>query len=117
MATEETPSFDDLDPVETPNDNDDDVPTINLDPGARLVAEIRHIERDVGKYGNSVLHMTRSDGELVKMWSNTTIDRKLDAAGVGPGDTVGIKKSEESYTYETDDGEQNEAYEFEVRVL
>jgi hypothetical protein len=51
------------------------------------------------------------------MWSNATIDRALNAAEVGPGDTVGIRKGEDPYTYETDEGEEREAFDFEVRCL
>lgn len=116
MAIKELPSFDDLTTVDTSDDTDDDVPTVKLDPGESIVAEVRHIEHNVGKWKNSVLHLTRN-GEPCKMWSNGTIDRKLNKANVGPGDTVGIRKCEEQYTYETDDGEQGEAFDFEVGVL
>ncbi|SDM47016.1 hypothetical protein SAMN04487949_1771 [Halogranum gelatinilyticum] len=118
MSSNDTPSFDDLTPVSVPNDDDnDDVPVVKLQPGEDLVAEVRHIERGVGKYKNNVLHLTRPDGQLCKMWSNGTIDRKLDAADVGPGDTIGIRKSTDSYEYETDDGDEREAYDFQVAVL
>jgi len=118
MATKEGPSFDDLTRVEPSNDNDDeDVQTIKLDPGEDIVAEVRHIERNVGQFDNTVLHLTRPDGSLCKMWSNATIDRRLEKAGVTPGDTIGIKKDTDSYTYETDDGEEREAYNFQVAVM
>ena len=116
MASKEAPSFDDLTPVDTSDDTDDDVPVIKLEPGESIVAEVRHIERNVGKWKNSVLHLTRN-GEPCKMWSNATIDRALNAAEVGPGDTVGIRKGEDPYTYETDEGEEREAFDFEVRCL
>lgn len=118
MASKEVPSFDDLTPVDSSGDSDDEVPVVKLDPGESIVAEVRHIERNVGKWNNSVLHLTRAEtGEMCKMWSNGTIDRKLSSAGVGPGDTIGVRKSEDRYTYETDDGEEGQAYDFEVRCL
>lgn len=117
MASKEAPSFDDMTPVESSNDNDDDVPTVKLDPGESFVAEVRHIERNVGKWNNTVLHLTRSSGEMFKYWSCGTIDRKLEKANVGPGDTIGVRKSEDQYEFTTEDGEGGEAYDFEVRVL
>lgn len=118
MAAKDAPSFDDLTPVEPANDTDDeDVPIVKLEPGDELVADVRFIERNVGKWQNTMLHLTRASGENCKMWSNKTIDRALGEADVGPGDTIGIRKSEDSYTYEDDDGEEREAYDFEVAVL
>ena len=122
MAAQDAPSFDDLTPINPSNDTDDDeVPTVKLDPGEDIVAEIRHIERNVGRYGNNVLHLTLGDGTLCKMWSNRTIDDALEEAGVGAGDTIGIRKDSDPYTYtiEDDDGneEEREAYVFQVAVL
>ncbi|WP_218836359.1 hypothetical protein [Halorarum salinum] len=77
------------------------------------MAEVRHVEPNVGKFDNTVLHLTQ-EGDPCRMWSNATIDRQLDAADVCPGETIGIKKSEEQYTYETDDGEEREAFDYEV---
>lgn len=117
MAAKDKPSFDDLTKVSPSNDNDnDDVPTKKLAPGEEFVAVIRHIERGVGQYNNTVLHLNDLDGEPFKFWSNRTIDRSLNEADAGPGDTIGVRKDSEPYSYETDDGEQKEAYGFEVGV-
>lgn len=122
MATDH-PSFDELEPIETESDNDEDEPTKKLEPGEAIVAEVRHIEWGASQFGNSILHLTDNagNGEFVKMYSNGTIDRRLTEADVGPGDVIGLKKDEEPYTYtaENDDGEEEEreAYGFDVRVL
>lgn len=116
MASE-TPAPEDFDMVELDDDQSGgDVETVRLEPGEELIASVRHIERDVGRYGNSVLHLTRPSGEPIKYWSNATIDRRLEAADVGPGDRVLIRKSEDSYTFTDDDGEEQTAHEFEVGV-
>ena len=94
MATKDVPSFDDLTPVEPSNDNnDEDVPIVKIEPGDELVADVRFIERNVGKWQNTMLHLTRTSGENCKMWSNKTIDRAVAEAEVGPDDTLGIRKS------------------------
>lgn len=122
MAKADAPSFDDLTKVDPSNDNDDEeVPTVKLDAGEDLVAELRHIERDVGQHGNDVLHLTDTTGDPCKMWSNRTISRALDEADVSPGDVIGIRKDSEPYTFETTDDDGNtverEAFGFEVGVL
>lgn len=118
MAKANAPSWDDLSKVQTSQDTDDDgEPLIKLDPGEDVVAEVRFIEEEVGQHGNTMLHLTTTDGDPVRMWSNTTIDRALDAAEVTAGDVIGIRKHEESYTFETEDGDEREAYDFDVGVL
>lgn len=115
MATEKL-SFDDLAPVSSVgNDGDDDVR--KLEPGDNFVARVRHVEREVGKHENDVLHLTDLDsGENFKYWSNTTISRKLAAAEVEPNDVIGVRKGEEKKSYTDDDGEEIPYYEYEVRV-
>jgi hypothetical protein len=109
-------SFDDLEPVSPREDGD----TVRLDPGESIVATVRHVQSNASKHGNDLLHLTTQEGEHVQMWSNATISRELEAADVGPGDVVGIRKEKEPYTYtvEGDDGEEEEreAYGFEVRA-
>lgn len=122
MSKGKSPSFDDLSTVNQSNDDDDgDVETIKLEPGEDFVAEVRHIEKDVGRYGNNVIHLTKPGGGLAKYWSNRTVDQALDAADVGPGDTIGVRKADDSYTFtaENDDGEEEEreAFDFDVGVL
>lgn len=114
-------TFDDLAPVEDTSTNDDDEPTRKLEPGDELVAQIRHIEKEVGQFENDLLHLTDQDGELFKFWSNNTVSRKLEAANAKPGDTIGVRKAEDAttFTVENDDGEEEEreSYDFEVGVL
>lgn len=119
MAAENKPTvdFDDLEPVESPAENDDDVPQVKLSPGENIVGEIREVTRDLPPHGNTLLHIARGLGDVVKMWSNGQIDRKLDAAGLEVGDLVGIRKTERTESYVDDDGEEQEFYIFEVRSL
>lgn len=117
MAAENAPSFEDLSKVPSPNDNgDDDVPEVRLDPGESFVGTLRHREKGVGKYKNTVLHLSTVDGEPVKMWSNRTIDTQLESAHVKPGDWIGVQKDAEPYTFTDDEGNEREAYGFDVRV-
>ncbi|HKJ58572.1 MAG TPA: hypothetical protein VKA37_05035 [Halobacteriales archaeon] len=44
----------------------------------------------------------------MKLWSNRQIDAQMEAADLGVGDVIGIKKTE-------DTGEETEYYFFEVR--
>ena len=122
MATENAPAFEDLTPINTSNANDDDEePTLKLDAGEHVVAEVRYIEQNAGEFDNTLLHLTDTTGEVCKMWSNRTIDSAFQEKGVGAGDVIGIKKDEEPYTFEVenDDGEmeEREAYGFDVRLL
>lgn len=114
MAT----NFDDLDKVtdEPSNDDYDDVPAIEMeDPGDEFVGEVRHIERNVGKYDKMLVHVT-VDGKPKKYWAQREVERKLERADVGPGDTIGVRMSERSYTFQNDDGQEIEAHEFDVGV-
>lgn len=113
MAT----SFDDLETVnDRSTDDEDDVPNVELnEPGDEFVSEGRHIERNVGKYDKMLVHVT-VDGDPRKYWCQAEVERKLDRANIGPGDVIGVRKSERSYTFENDDGEEIEAYEFDVGV-
>ena len=95
---------------------DDDIPTKKLEPGQELRGTIRHIEHNVGRYGNSVLHLSDADGDPFKYWSNTTIDRRLDKADVQPGDRVLIRKTERENTWTDEDGNEQTSHEFEVGV-
>jgi hypothetical protein len=110
-------SFEELETVtESSTDDNDNVPNIELnEPGDEFVGDVRHIERNVGKYDKMLVHVT-VDGEPRKYWCQAEVERKLERAGIGPGDTVGVRKSERSYTFENDDGEEIEAYEFDVGV-
>jgi hypothetical protein len=119
-------SFDDMDPVGTADRDDGE--SLKLQPGDKLVAEVRHIETGKSSHGNDLLHLTirnadgledddREDGELVEMWGNATISKAFDAADVTAGDVVGISKAAQPITYEDDDGEERQAYQFEVRAL
>ena len=54
MATEDVPSFDDLEPVKVANDSEeDDAELIKLEPGENLVGEIREIHRNLGEYNTT----------------------------------------------------------------
>jgi hypothetical protein len=116
MASETPPSFDDMQSATTDTSSDDDVQLLELEPGEAAVLQIRHIEEDVGQYGNRVLHLTRENGDLCKKWSNQTIDRAVERHNLGPGDWLGLKKEDEPSTWENENGEEQEAYGYDVRV-
>ncbi|GGL60248.1 hypothetical protein [Halocalculus aciditolerans] len=120
MSQGKQPSWDDLSEVSSGNDDEEYDDVLNLDPGDSVVAEVRAIERDADRYGRDRYHLTRTDGEepkYVSYFASASVTRPLDNADVGPGDVIGIKKDEDSYTFEDEDGEEQEAYGFEVRVL
>ena len=101
----------------TTDTGSDDVPTFELEPGESAVLRIRHIECDVGQHNNRVLHLTRENGDLSKKWSNRTIDRAVERYDLGPGDWIGLRKEEESFSFENEDGEEQEAHGYDVRVV
>lgn len=107
-----SPSWDDMTDVTSGNDSD----MYKLDPGEKLIGQLRHLEQGVGQYDNTVLHLTTDTGEHISMWSNTTITNALEQADAQPGDWIGLQKDEETFEYETEDG-TGEAYGFEVRVV
>ena len=114
----EVPSFDDLELIgDDTNDNDDR--NVKLEPGEELVGELRFIESNASRYGNDKLHLTRlDDQEYVTWWSNATVSKKLEQKDVEPGDIIGLRKDEDTYTYTDDEtGEENEAYGYEVGVF
>lgn len=111
----DAPSFEEMESVTNRTDQDDDM--LKLDPGEKVVVQIRHRERNVGQFDNTLLHVTTNTGEHRSMWSNTTIENALEEIDPDPDEWVGIKKDKESYSYETDDGESGEAYGFDVRQM
>lgn len=118
MASESVPSFDELETVNPSTDyEDEDVERIKLEPGESIVGEVREIRRNLGEFDSTLIFLARGLGDVVKMWSNGQIDRRLDAANVAEGDVIGIAKGEEEQSYTDDEGEVQDFYEFEVRVL
>ncbi|WP_018258888.1 hypothetical protein [Halomicrobium katesii] len=118
MATQETPSFDDLEPVDTNTQDDEyDSEWIELDQGEDVVGEIRDLTPNCGKYDTTVIELARGIGDVVAMWSNSQIDRQLEDNDLGEGDVVGIRHTEETGTFETEDGEEREYDIWEVRQL
>ncbi|GGN96725.1 hypothetical protein [Haloarcula pellucida] len=117
MATQETPSFDDLEPVESNSDDDYDSEWIELEPGENVVGVIRDVVPNCGQYDTTVIELSRGIGDVVAMWSNNQIDNALDDNDLGEGDVVGIKHTEKTRTFTTDDGEEREYDVWEVRQL
>lgn len=118
MATQDTPSFDDLETVEADDDgNDYETEWIDLEAGETVVGEIRSVKPNCGQYDTTVLELARGLGDIVTMWSNQQIDRALEDNDLGEGDVVGIKHTEQTRTYTTDDGEERKYDVWEVRTL
>jgi hypothetical protein len=119
MATDQDNArdFDSLTPVEEPNRDDDGeddwVDSSELEePGFTLVGEVVRIDENMGQH-NSRLYEIRVDlGHTRLLWGRASINRKVDAAGIGPGDVIGIRNTGD--TFETDNGT---GYEYDVRVL
>lgn len=120
MAAENAVNFDDLATLEVGNDYENDgEEMLSFEPGDSVAGVIISVERDVGPNSNSIIHLARG-GDLkdrVKFWSNGQINRVLEANGLGSGDALGVKKTEETRTYKNDDGEEQEYHVFDVRGL
>lgn len=118
MSANDTPDFDDLDPVET-NEQDDDYETewLDLEPGESVVGEVRAVRPNCGEYDNTVIELARGLGDVVAMWSNGQIDRAFRVNDLGEGDVVGIKHTEDTATAEDDNGEEYEFDIWEVRAM
>lgn len=116
MASETVPDFEDLQPVSVSDDGEESE-IITLEPGEHIVGEVRTVEHDIGQYDNTLITLSRGIGDTVRMWSCTSINRQLDAAGLGPGDVIGVQKGDEQESFENDAGESVEYYPYEVRSL
>ena len=115
MASKEAPSFDDLEPVANDFD-DDDAEQIQLEPGDSVVGEIRQIHTGLGEYDSTLLYIARGLGDVVKLWSNRQIDAQMEAADLGVGDVIGIKKTEDTGTFVDEETGEEIGYPlFEVR--
>ena len=100
-------SFGDLDEIEEPEqDNGGD--WIDLEPGEEVAGEITAFN-PLASY-NGVAEI---DG--VPMRLNATMRRKI-ISGLVVGEMIGVKKSDESESFENDDGEEQEYYPREIRV-
>jgi hypothetical protein len=117
MATQETPSFDDLEPVDNSTSDDYDSEWIDLEPGESVVGEIRELTPNCGKYDTTVIELARGIGDVVAMWSNSQIDNALDDNDLGESDVVGIKHTEQTSTFTNEDGEEQEYDIWKVREL
>ena len=111
MSTETNQSgFDDLKPVDQPDDDGEDVEWLDLAAGDSVVGELREIRENCGEYGSRVYKIQTGIGEPVKLvWGKASIDRQVDAAELGPGSLVGIQNTGEEY--ETDNGYSGVRYE------
>ncbi|SFR85737.1 hypothetical protein SAMN05216559_0130 [Halomicrobium zhouii] len=118
MAANDTPDFDDLEPVEINEQEDDsDAEWLDLEPGESVVGEVRAVRPNCGQYDNTVIELARGLGDVVVMWSNGQIDRAFRVNDIGEGDVVGIKHTEDTATAENEDGEEYEFDIWEVRAL
>jgi hypothetical protein len=105
--TDDTPSWDDLDTVEVSRD-DDGNHWIELDAGEEITGRITAFNPLASYEG-----VVEIDGRPYRL--NATM-RKQIIAGLVEGCTIGIRKSEETDTFENDDGEQQEYNPREVAV-
>ena len=102
MSTE-TPSFDEMETVDAPDQSGDgDAEWIELDAGESVVGELRK-RQETQDYDNDVLEIARGLGDVVVMFSNGQIDRRLDSLadeyGSAEGLVLGFKKTEETRTF------------------
>ena len=108
MATkDDTPSFDDLDSVEVSND-DNSNGWIDLEPGQEVTGTITAFN-PLASY-NGVAEI---DGRPIRL--NQTMRQQI-IAGLVEGAQIGIRKSEETDSFENEDGEEQEYNPREVRV-
>ena len=84
MATENLPSEEEFELVEADSDSDDyETEWIDVEPGGSVIGEIRAVKPNCGKFDTAVIELARGLGDIVAMWSNSQIDRTLDAEYFG----------------------------------
>lgn len=84
MATENLPSEEEFELVEADSDSDDyETEWIDVEPGGSVIGEIRAVKPNCGKFDTTVIELARGLGDIVAMWSNSQIDRTLDAEYFG----------------------------------
>jgi len=97
MTTQDTPSFDDLETVNTSDESDDyDTDWLDLEPGESVVGEIRAIKPNCGQYGTTVIELARGLCDIVAMWSNGQIDSAV-AVGVACRRKTGARRARPSF--------------------
>ena len=99
-------SFDDLEPTETTTD-DSGTDWIDLDPGQEVVGTITGLNLNAGYNG-----VVELDGR--PMYLNNELKNQIIAALV-EGSMMGVRKSEDTETFENDDGEEQEYHPKEAR--
>jgi len=67
MATQKTPSVDDLEPVDTNRDHEYDSEWIELDQAEPAAAEIRDRTLNCGKYDTTVMELAHAIGNVVEI--------------------------------------------------
>ena len=114
MATEDTPSFDDLEPVQTADFDDDEAEWIDFEEGEIVTGDVVAVKENCGENDSRVYKLKTEVGHPpVLLWGKASINRQFDAADLGPGDYIGIKHTGE--TFETDSGYEGVVY--DVRAL
>jgi hypothetical protein len=111
MASEETQSgFDDLEPVSSPDYDEENVEWIDLEEGETIVGELREIRDNCGENNSRVYKIADEIGEPLKLlWGKASINRQIDDSDLGPGSVIGIQNTGD--TYETDSGYEGTVYE------
>jgi hypothetical protein len=111
MATEDQSSgFDDLEPVESPDYEEEEVEWVDLEDGESIVGELREVRENCGDNNSRVYKIADEIGEPLKLlWGKASIDRQVDQADLGPGDVIGIRNTGDSF--ETDNGYEGTVYE------
>jgi len=107
MATNDAPSWDDLDTVEVSND-DDGSNWIELEPGEEITGRITAFNPLASYEG-----VVEIDGRPYRL--NATM-RKQIIAGLVNDCSIGIRKSEQTEVFEDDEGEEQEYNPREVAV-
>jgi len=116
-----TPSFDEMEAVDAPDSSgEDDAEWIELEPGESVVGELR--KRQETSHDNDVLEIARGLGDVVVMFSNGQIDRRLDTLaekhGSAEGLVLGFKKTEQIQTFTPEGSDEEVEYNlWEVRQL
>jgi hypothetical protein len=109
--------FDSLEPVDSPeaqDDSEDDWVSSEemAEEGWTIVGEVVRIDENRGDYDSRLYEIRVDLGETRLMWGRTSIDRKVDSAGIGPGDVIGIRNTGDEFETENGSG-----YVFDVREL
>lgn len=85
----------DMDSMDAPKTSYPDIFQFD-EPGDEVAGEITHMEENVGKYNQTVIHVDTGD-ETWSVFLNNTMLNGINSLELGEGDLVGIRLTDRTY--------------------